>query len=196
MPYKDPNSEAARASAAACRARYLAKDKIRRKSDPEYILRCQEYEKARTAKRKGDPSLMEQFKERTKKYREAHKKEHRESSLKNYNKKKDTLAFRRAQRLRSWKQKAGIKFLDDTEAQMWLDRAFSPDCRCEVTGITNEENMARFGFPLPLDHDHVTGRPRRFLASHVNLMMGMMESLSGTEILTIVALTERDRKPE
>ena len=94
-----------------------------------------------------------------------------------------------------WKNH-GIKFASEFDREIWLALAMYDGTVCAVTGMTNAEHQAKFGSRLSLDHDHVTGEPRRFLCDHINVSLGRLERLSLTDeqINNLISLVKEDRR--
>ena len=95
----------------------------------------------------------------------------------------------------NWKSQ-GIKFASEFDQEIWLALAMYDGTVCAVTGMTNAEHQAKFGSRLSLDHDHVTGEPRRFLCDHINVSLGRLERLSLTDeqINNLISLVKEDRR--
>jgi hypothetical protein len=90
----------------------------------------------------------------------------------------------------------GIKFESEFDREIWLALSMYDGTVCAVTGMTNAEHQAKFGKRLALDHDHLTGEPRRFLCDDINVSLGRLERLSLTDeqLNNLISLIKEDRR--
>jgi len=197
--FTDEERKAARrADAARYRAKpenkaavQAAQDKYRAK--PETIAKSEARQREYAEARRVDPEFRAKERSIKARYRSDPKNKVKErESRRAYN--KTTEGIRRAIKGR-WKHQ-GIKFASDFDRELWLALAMYDGTVCAVTGMTNAEHKAKFGKRLVLDHDHLTGEPRRFLCDDINVSLGRLERLSPTDeqLNNLISLIKEDRR--